>query len=176
LYQGRLGLAHRNVSQFFHFQNLAPDLDYGAGLRSYNNDNPEAESRGIAGLTFGWGYVIPADKDDAVKEAAFEWVQRIAYDEEAACLFVFEQARPSPLQPCNENPEYQQVNPYWDVVQESLQRDVAVGIVPPQARILDAIDQNVELAMYGEVSAEEALEEAAAQAQSLLDAYWNSAS
>lgn len=176
LLQGRLGLTYRNVSEFFHIQSLAPDLNYGAGLRAYNGDNPDAESRGIAGLTFGWGYVIPSDKDEAVKEAAYKWVQRLTYDEVGACKFVFEQARPSPIKACNENPEYQDVNPYWDVVQESLSKDVAVGVVPPQARILDTIEENVELAMFGEVGAEEALEQAGSAAQSLLDDYWNSVS
>lgn len=175
-FQGRLGLIYRGVPQFFLLESLAPDLDYGAGLRSYNGNNPDAESRGVAGLTFGWGYVIPADKDDAVKEAGYKWVQRLTYDEAGACRFVFDQARPSPLQTCNENPEYQEVNPYWDVVLESLSRDVAVGIVPPQARVLDAIEQSVALAMYGEANAEEALEQAASTAQPLLDQYWDSVS
>lgn len=176
LYQGRVGLTHRNVSQFFHLGNLAPDLNYGVGLRAYNGENPEAESRGVAGLSFGWGYAIPAGLNPEVEAAAFEWVRRLTYDEQGACRFVLDQARPSPLQDCNSNPAYTEANPHWDVVLEALSRDVAVGIVPPQSRILAVLEEQVDLAMYGELTPQEALDIAAEEGQALLDEYWTSVS
>lgn len=176
LYQGRLGLTHRNVSQFFHLSNLAPDLNYGVGLRAYNADNPEAKSQGVAGLTFGWGYVIPVGLDPAVEAAAFEWVKRLTYDDQGACRFVLEQARPSPLQDCNENPAYEEANPHWATVLEALSKDVAVGIVPPQTRVLTTLNDYVDLALYGELETGEALDLAAEETQGFLDEYWSSVS
>lgn len=176
LYQGRLGLTHRNVSQFFHMSNLAPDLNYGVGLRAYNADNADATSQGVAGLTFGWGYVIPAGLDPDVEAAAFEWVRRITYDEQGACRFVLDQARPSPLQDCNENPAYTEANPHWDVVLDALSKDVAVGIVPPQTRILTTLTDYVDLALYGEIDPSEALDLAAEETQGFLDEYWSGVS
>ena len=172
-YQGRMGVTFRNVSTFFHIENLAPDLDYGVALRPYNGNNPKAESHGVAGLAFGWGYVIPKGLDEKVERAAYLWVRRLTYDEKGACWFMLQQARPSPIRECNENPRYEQINPHWQVVQESLERDVPVGIVPPQARILDQISQQVDRAMYGEVGAKEALDAAAEEAQRILDDYWS---
>lgn len=176
LYQGRLAYTHRNVSQFFHMTNLAPDLNYGVSLRAYNGDNAEATSQGVAGLTFGWGYVIPSSLDPDTQAAAFEWIRRLTYDEQGACRFVFDQLRPSPLQDCNENPEYAEANPHWDLVLESLSRDVAVGIVPPQTRVLTTLTDYVDLAMFGEMEPAEALDMAAEEAQGFLDEYWSSVS
>jgi len=130
----------------------------------------------VAGLTFGWGYVIPTGLEPDVEAAAFEWVRRITYDEQGACRFVLDQARPSPLQDCNENPAYAEANPYWDVVLEALSKDVAVGIVPPQTRILTTLNDYVDLALYGEMEPGEALDLAAEETQAFLDEYWSGVS
>lgn len=172
----KIAYQFQNVSNFFHIQSNAPDLPYNVGFRPYNGDNPNATVQGVAGLAFGWGYVIPVGFEPAVEEAAFKWVQRIAYDESGACRFMLDQSRPSPLQDCNANPAYQEANPHWDKVLEAFEVDVPVGIVPPQTRILALLDEYIELVAFGEVGVEESLNEAAAEAQALLDEYWATAS
>ncbi len=173
--QGRLAMEFQNVSAFFHIKNNAPDLEYGVHFRPYNSDNPDAKSQGVAALTFGWGYVIPSSLDEATQEAAFKFIKRITYDD-AAAEFMLTQERPSPLIDANDNPEYQEINPYWDKVLQSMENDVSVGIVPPQTEIISVLTDYIELVAFEEMSPEEGLNIAAEEAQGILDEYWSSAS
>jgi multiple sugar transport system substrate-binding protein len=172
----KIAYQFQNVSNFFHIQSNAPELNYNVGFRPYNGENPGAKLQGVAGLSFGWGYVIPQGLDPAVEEAAFKFVQRITYDESGACKFMLEQLRPSPLKDCNENPAYLEANPHWAKVRKAFDVDVPVGIVPPQTKILDTIEEYVELIAFEEMSVEEGLNEAASEAQGFLDEYWSSVS
>ncbi len=166
-YQNRQGIWFNNVSTFFHIKTLAPHLNYSVELRPYNSANAHAQSHGVAGLSFGWGYVIPKGFDTATNQAAFDWIRAITYDQ-GACQFMLAQERPSPLIDCNNNPAFAKANPHWEMVKEALRHDVALPIVPQQTRILDLIDRNVQSAFYGQVSAKQALDAAAMAAQPLL--------
>ena len=84
------------------------------------------------------------------------------------------QIRPSPLQDCNSDPVFTESNPHWDKVLGALEADVPVGIVPPQSQVLSVLAEYLELAAFGEVDAQGALDEAASEAQSLIDTYWDS--
>lgn len=163
-----------NVSIFFHIQTIKPELNYVTGLRPYNADNPDAASHGISGEAFGWGYVIPSGVPEEKQEAALKWIKKITYDEDGAGWFMMEQGRPSPIRAVNENPMYYEVNPEWDVVLESLENDVSVPLFPDHTRVRDIVDQAVEAALFGEMTPEEALNDAAEQAQAILDEYWSS--
>ncbi len=176
-YQLRQAMWLQNVSVFGHVATYAPDMDYGVGLRPHNGENPDAESHGIAPVSFGWGYVIPTGLDPEVERAAFEWVKKITYemDGPGACWFMQQQARPSPLKACNEDPVYYELNPAWDNVKRALESDVALPVVPPQSRILEIVSEYVDLAVFGELSPQEALDAAAEEAQAVLDEYWASA-
>ncbi len=178
LFQGRQVMQFNNVSIFGHLATFAPDLDYGVALRPYNSENPDAKSQGIAPLGFGWGYVIPTGLSPEAEKAAYDFVRLLTYDMgdgvKGGCWFMLQQARPSPLVACNEDPAFYEINPNWDNVKAALESDIALPIVPPQTQILDFINQYVELAMFGELSAQEALDIAAEEAQAVLDAYWSS--
>ena len=163
-----------NVSIFFHIQSIKPEMNYVTGLRPYNADNPDAASHGISGEAFGWGYVIPAGVPAEKQQAAFEWVKKITYDEDGGGWFMMEQGRPSPIRAVNENSMYYEVNPEWDVVLESLENDVSVALFPDHVRVRDIVNQAVEAAMFDEMTPEEALNDAAEQAQAILDEYWSS--
>jgi ABC-type glycerol-3-phosphate transport system substrate-binding protein len=130
----------------------------------------------VAGLTFGWGYIIPSGLDPAVEEAAYKFVRRITFDEAGACEFMKAQGRPSPLIACNEDPSFAERNPHWDKVQTALESDIPVGIIPPQTQVLALLTEHLELAAFGEMSAQDALDEAAGEAQALVDEYWSAAS
>ena len=162
-----------NVSIFFHMQTIKPEMQWEAGLRPYNADNPDAVSQGLSGEEFAWGYVIPAGVPEAKREAAFEWIRQLTYEEEGGGWFMKEQGRPSPIKAVNEDPEFYEVNPRWDVVLQSLESDVSVQIPPVHARIRDFVNQAVESALFGDATPEEALNQAAEQAQAVLDEYWS---
>lgn len=162
-----------NVSIFFHMATLKPDMQWDMGLRPYNGNNPDARSQGISGEEFAWSYVIPAGVPEEKREAAFQWVKKITYDMDGACWFMQEQSRPSPLKECNEDQMYYEVNPKWDLVLESLERDVSVNILPIHTRVRDIVDQAVQAAMFGDKTPEQALNDAADEAQVLIDEYWS---
>ena len=162
-----------NVSIFFHMATLKPDLDWDLGLRPYNGNNAAAESHGISGEEFGWGYVIPSGVPEEKQQAAYEWVKKITYDMDGACWFMQQQSRPSPLKECNEDQMYYDVNPKWDLVRDSLERDVSVDMLPIHNRVRDAVEQAVQAAMFGEKTPEEALNDAADQANAIIDEYWS---
>jgi ABC-type glycerol-3-phosphate transport system substrate-binding protein len=48
-----------------------------------------------------------------------------------------------------------------------------VNILPVHVRIRDIVDQGVQAAMFGDKSAEQALTDAAEQAQAVVDEYWS---
>jgi ABC-type glycerol-3-phosphate transport system substrate-binding protein len=162
-----------NVSIFFHMATIKPEMQWDMGLRPYNSSNPEAKSQGLSGEEFAWGYVIPASVPEEEREAAFQWVKKITYDMNGACWFMQQQSRPSPLKECNEDQMYYDVNPKWDLVLESLERDVSVKILPIHTRIRDIVNQAVEAAMFGDKTPEQALNDAADEAQVLIDEYWS---
>lgn len=161
-----------NVSIFFHMQTIKPELKWDIGLRPYNGNNQNAQSQGISGEAFGWGYVIPSGVPDEKREAAFQWIKKITYDMDGACWFMQVQSRPSPLKECNEDQMYFDVNPKWNVVQEALERDVSVKMLPIHNRVRDVVDQAVQAAMFGDKSPEQALNDAAIEAQAIVDEYW----
>ncbi len=163
-----------NVSIFFHMQTIKPDMQWDIGLRPYNANNPDAESHGISGEQFAWGYVIPVGVPQEKREAAFQWIKKITYDQDGGGWFMMEQGRPSPIRAVNEDQSYYDVNPAWDTVLESLESDVSVDIFPEHNRVRDMVEQAVQAAMFGEMTPEEALNDAAEQAQAVLDEYWSS--
>jgi len=173
-HQERMAIQFQNVSQFFHIKDKAPDVQYSVHFRPYNSNNPDAKSQGVAAMTFGWGYIIPKGLDPAVEEAAFAFVKRITWDEDGACAFMLAQERPSPLIACNENPEYAELNPHWAKVQQVMESDVSVGVVPVQSEIFSTLMDYVELVGFEEMSPQEGLEAAAEEAQGILDDYWGS--
>ncbi|MCC6457515.1 MAG: extracellular solute-binding protein [Caldilineaceae bacterium] len=160
-----------NVSIFFHMQTFRPDMSWDMGLRPRNGDNPDAQSLGLSGEEFAWSYIVPQAVAEGTREAAFKWVQRITYDE-AACWFMQQQDRPSPLKECNEDPSYYDANIHWDKVLESLASDVSVNIIPPHTRVRDIVGQAIQSALFGDATPEAALAQAAEQAQGVIDEYW----
>jgi multiple sugar transport system substrate-binding protein len=175
-HQERQAIQFQNVSQFFHIKNKAPDVPYNVHFRPYNGNNPDAKSQGVAAMSFGWGYIIPVGLDPAVEEAAFNFVKRITYDDSGACTFMLNQERPSPLIACNERPEFAELNPHWDKVQQVMESDISVGVVPVQAEIFATLMDYVDLVGFEEMSPQEGLDVAAEEAQAILDEYWSSAS
>jgi multiple sugar transport system substrate-binding protein len=175
-YNELLGIIFENVSAFGHLKNTDPEMwadpeMWGVGLRPYNAENPDAASAGVSGLEFSWGYIIPVNQPQETKDAAYAFLEFLATNVEGGCHFMFAQGRPSPVRECNENEAYYEENPYWDTVLESLSIDKSVPITPAQAQINTILNRAVEEAMFG-ADAKTVLDEAAEEAQALLDEFW----
>ncbi|MEM7134870.1 MAG: extracellular solute-binding protein [Chloroflexota bacterium] len=145
---------------------------WGCAQRPYNGDNPDATHAGAAGLSGSWGYVIPKNSPKEIQDAAYKYLEFFGTHEQGGCLFLFNQSRPSAVIECNNNQAYFDANPAWDVVLASLASDISIPVTPVQTEINDAISAELEQAFFGQKSAQEALDAAAAKSQELLDGFW----
>ena len=178
-YEDKQAFLHINTSFFGHYNVNDPDGyadadSWGTMLRPYNGDNADAWHAGTTGYNYSgaWAYTIPAVHPPEKQEAAFKFAEFIGVHELGGCAFLFRQSRPSPVKACNENPAYYDVNPYWDVVLEGLAVDTPVQITPVQGQLAEILSNNIEEAYFGVKSPADALHDAHAEMQAMLDEFW----
>ncbi len=179
-YDDQMVMFPGNTSMFGHYETNAPDKfadpsAWGVMLRPYNGDNPDATHAGVTGYGFsgGWAYTIPTVHPQEIKDAAYKFAEYLGTNEAGGCSFLFAQSRPSPIRACNENEAYFEANPHWGNVLDALATDVPVAITPVQGQIAEILNNNVEEAFFGVKTAEEALADAQAEGQALLDEFWS---
>ncbi len=183
-YTGKCAVVFDGTWIFGHMATTAPDMykdstKWGVALRPYNGNNAKATHHGTSGLAWAWGYVIPKGLPQEVQDAAYEWVEWwIAGGDpkgKDGCYFLFQQSQVSAVQKCMADQSWYDVNPYWDTVLEALKTDVSIPITPVQSEITSILGDAVEQALYGQMSAKDALDSAAKQGQAVLDKFWSKA-
>lgn len=177
-FTNKLALRTAAVWDFFHFETFAPEMyadpdQWGVFLTPYNGNNPQAQAKGISGFHFAWNQVIPKGLDKHEQEAAYKWLEFFTARRAGGCWFLLKQYRPSPVTVCNENPEYFDGNPYWNVVQEGLAIDESVPISPVQGEVGDLVNEALEEVWFGLTEPKAALDWAYDQAQPILDEFWS---
>lgn len=174
-YRGMEAIFFENVSVFSAIkQKAAPDFSWGVGMMPYNEKNPKAKSTGVAGMRFGWGYVIPASLPKEKQEAAYLFVQYLTTRPEGSGYFALKMGRPSPVIDLNRNPEFLKSNPNWPQVLLALDTDVVFPAVPGFDKMYNAARAAVDRALAGNLAAEVALKQGAEEVQKLLSQYWSS--
>ncbi len=178
-YDNQLAFMPINTSVFGHYNNNDPEGyanadHWGVMLRPYNGDNPDAVHAGVTGYGFsgGWAYTIPRAHPPEMQAAAYKFAEFIGVHPQGGCAFLFAQSRPAPVKACNENPAYYEANPHWGTVLEGLATDTPIPITPVQGRIAEVLRGYIEEAFFGMKSAADALNEAAAEGQAILDEFW----
>ena len=166
------------VWDFFHFHTFDAEMyedpdQWGVFVAPYNGNNPQAKHTGVSGFDFGWNQVIPVGVEGNERDAAYKWLEFFTARRAGGCWFLFKQHRPSPVRECNENPEYYEGNPYWDVVLEGLSIDISVPVTPVQAEILAVVNDAVDEVLFGLTEPKAALDWAYDQAQPILDKFWS---
>ncbi len=137
-----------NVSIFFHMQTFKPELQWDLGQRPYNANNPDAKSQGISGEEFAWGYVIPSGVPEEKREAAFEWIKKITYEEDAAGWFMIQQSRPSPIRAETKTRSItRRILPGTKCLPRWV--TMCLSHLPEHVRVRDIVNQAVEAAMFG---------------------------
>jgi len=179
-YDNEMAFLPVNTSFFGHYQVNAPEKyddtsHWGVMLRPYNGDNPDARHTGVTGYGFsgGWAYTIPTAHPPEKQAAAYKFAEFIGIHPLGGCAFLFAQNRPSPVRECNEDPAYYDANPYWATVLEGLATDTSVPITPVQGQIAEVLSNHIEEALFGIKSAADALNDAAAEGQAILDEFWS---
>ncbi|MBA2518283.1 MAG: extracellular solute-binding protein [Chloroflexia bacterium] len=151
---------------FFQLAETAPHIDYSAFIFPRNADNPASEGRTPS--TGGWSFCLTQAGAD---QAAWEWV-KFTCASNAACSFVIEQNRPSPVEACNEDPALAEANPDWSVVVENLSKGVAVPCTSIHPQFLELWLEMEDAILFEELGPKEALDFYAEEGQRLLDE-WN---
>lgn len=174
-YRDEEAIVFENVSIFAHIANYRKDMDWGVGLIPYNQANPKAKATGVAGIQFGWGYVIPKGISPEKQKAAYQFIEYLTTHANGTGFFMLKQLRPSPVRRFNEHPVYYEANPNWKTVLKALETDVAIPMTPVHSQLMNLLQYTaVDAALKEQQSPKVALDTAAEQAQRILDEYWAS--
>lgn len=167
-YNSKIAMMVDGVWMFFQIPNEAPKgFNFGVALIPYNGNNPEARS--VELVDGGWSFAIPRGAKHP--EAAWEWL-KYSCAGEGNKKFFQAQLRPTPIRKFNEDPFYHKSNPYWDVVLKNLATAKFSPPLPVTPQIKQLIRDQVDLVLYGQKSVEEGLNQAAREAQKIVDEWW----
>lgn len=159
----------------FLIQDFGPDVEFGiAPLPIGPSGDPAV--RGTA--WGGWGYVIPRNDNASEAELEASWLLTkwltAESEGDGACWFIQQQQRPSPLTACDGYLKDGETHPRAAEILDVMSYDKWVPIAPIQPQLNQIITTMQEEALFGTKSAEQALADAAAAAQTLLDEFWAS--
>jgi maltose-binding protein MalE len=128
-----------------------------------NGKNPKAKVSTVAERT--WIYAVPQGAKH--EEATWTWLKYISLGDGARKM-VFQQQRPSPVRKFNEERAFRDLSPHWDVVLKNLEASQAMPQNPAWDDITKAINKAVDSVLTGKMGVKDGLNQAAAEAQVLL--------
>jgi ABC-type glycerol-3-phosphate transport system substrate-binding protein len=161
-----LSSRYAGVWEVFYITQGNPDLNYLLGLLPRS---PTGESHTPA--EGSWSYGVPVEA--AHRDASWELVEWLCHEPTASCWFMQQQGRPSPLKICNEDQVYYDTFPKtWPTIVEMVDTAVRIPLTPASSEIGSRLGQALEEAAFGVKTAEEALEWAVTESQTLLDDAW----
>jgi multiple sugar transport system substrate-binding protein len=168
-----LGLDSINVNgswQLFQIEDVENSPEYGIAAVPYGpSGSPDRR-----GSTYGgWGYVIPRNASNP--DAAWQLVRWLTAEIEdvGACWFIQQQQRPSPLLDCDGYLLDGVSHPRAEDILAVANLDNVSAISPVQPQALQIIVRMTEEVLFNEKSIEQALADAEAEIQALLDEFWS---
>jgi ABC-type glycerol-3-phosphate transport system substrate-binding protein len=161
-----LSSKYGGVWEVFYITQGNPDLNYLLGLLPYpEGGDSHSPAEG------SWSYGVPREAEHP--DASWELVEWLSHEPTASCWFMQQQGRPSPLKACNEDQVYYDTFPKtWPTILEMVESAVRIPLTPANPEIGSRLAQALEEAAYGTRTAEEALQWAAEEGQTLLDEAW----
>ncbi|HEX6971408.1 MAG TPA: ABC transporter substrate-binding protein, partial [Limnochordia bacterium] len=160
--QRKLAMQIAGSWEWYNFRRQDPSLELAIALPPHGEG-----ATSVNPISRGWGYAIPAGADHPYE--SWLLIKYLTTEPEAACWFMIQQGRPSPLKQCNLAPEMRQSNPYLDVIGEILVHGVQVPITPVHTRFFELVARAQADAISGRLAPDAAIESAAREAQALLD-------
>lgn len=168
-----LGLDTININgswQLFQIEGVENSPEYGIAAVPYGpSGSPDRR-----GSTYGgWGYIIPRNASDP--DAAWQLVKWLTaeVDGVGACWFIQQQQRPSPLVDCDGYLLDGTSHPRAEEILAVANLDNVSSISPVQPQALQIISRMTEEVLFDEKSIEQALADAEAEIQALLDEFWS---
>ena len=160
---GKMG----GVWEIFYITEGNPDLDYRLGLVPGT-----AEFGSHQGVGGSWSYGVPREVEHP--EACWALVEWLAHEPTAACWFMQQQGRPSPMVACNDDPYYYDTYPDdWPVIVKSLANAIGYPLTPADSEMTSRLTQMMEETNFGVKTPAEALKWADEECQALLDEAWS---
>jgi ABC-type glycerol-3-phosphate transport system substrate-binding protein len=163
---GFQAMALHNPGVWFNIKSVQPDFDMGLFLIPVK---PGARLA-LPATFLSWGYGIAAGSRQP--DAAWLLSKYIAADEAGAGWFFLEQNRPSPVKRFNDNPDYRQRLPQWDVVLRYMASAKADTVLPVDAEIVRTLNEATAAIDQEKVAPAQGLRTANEQVQRILDDYW----
>jgi ABC-type glycerol-3-phosphate transport system substrate-binding protein len=157
------------VGWFYQLHQQAQHVRYAVYDLPRNADNPA--SRGATPSIGGWMLSIPRAVRD--RDAAWELV-KLATASVSACAFAGRQRRPSPLTGCDAANTLASSQPFWPVISANLAKTVTVPVSPIQPRLEQLYRDMQDDLLRERRPPRAALEDAALEAQRLLDEWQSS--
>lgn len=153
----------------FQLEDHAETLNYGVAPIPYGPSG-NADRRGST--WGGWGYMVP--KNAAHPEEAWELVKWLTTEIEdvGACWFLQQQQRPSPLLECDGYLLDGETHPRAQSILDVAALDNTASISPVQPQADEILDRMVDDVMFGDKTPQDALADAEAEIQALLDEFW----
>lgn len=168
-FQGKLSMFHE-IDLFpgrLRADAAGKNLDWGIATLPLNDRNPR--SKLAAPSSIGHGYGIPTAAKNP--ESAWSLIKFLTLSD-AQCGFVTrDQGRVSVLKRCNTDPQAQP-SPEFAVFTKQLESMVPVAYSPGESAAGAAVNKWVNEALAGKISVDEALTQAAREAQLALDEGW----
>lgn len=159
---GTCAARHGGVWEIFYIKSGKPDLPYTLGLLSHS-----AKGQGRQGAYGAWSYGIPVGVKTL--DQAWQLVKWVCVEKSAACWFMQQQLRPSPLKSCNEDKYYSENFPKWELIQKQLTMAGEIPLTPATNEINTRITAGLEQVNFGKMTPEQALETMEKESQALLD-------
>ena len=161
---GKRAFSMEGSWRWYELKAVNPDLPMGIALPPAG---PNGEPVNL--VDRGWSYGIPK----GVEHPYESWllIQYMTTHPDAACWFMVQQGRPSPVRACNQDPALFEANPYLDVIGEALVRGYQIPISPIHTQLFDSIRQLAQRALAGE-PIQGLLEDAQRRLQAELDQAW----
>ncbi|MBI3974324.1 MAG: extracellular solute-binding protein [Chloroflexi bacterium] len=168
-YTGKQAMWITGVWHFFEAKEeharFNPNFEYGVDIAPHSARNPRAKPISLSDRVNQ--YAIPQGAKEP--DATWEWLKYITLGE-GNRAFVKAQGRPSPVTKFNDDPDFQKQNPYWNtLVKQSLGLMFLLPPSPVWSDAQKALDNVDNVVLAGKKSVKEALDEAAAEVQRLLD-------
>jgi multiple sugar transport system substrate-binding protein len=116
-----------------------------------------------------WTYGIPTGVPNV--EGSWELLEWLTAEPSAGGWFMVEQVRVPALKSVMDDPTYQQY-PQWAGIVEQTASAVGTAVTPVMQETVDLVNAVIEAAVVGDMSVQEALDQAQADAQALLDDFY----
>ncbi len=141
--ESKRAMALEGSWRWYELRAVNPDMPMGIALPPAG---PNGEPVNL--VDRGWSYATPSGAQHPYE--SWLLIKYMTTHPDAACWFMHQQGRPSPVRACNQDPALFDTNPYMNVIGEALVRGYQIPISPIHSQLFDEIRKLAPRALLGE--------------------------